>query len=342
MKLQKKHFDEELQSSSGSSYISASAIQAIVDKLKYQSNRVMTRQNYYAVWRQFNEFFIKLDTKPQSWEDRLVLFVGYLIGGNRKSTTIKSYISAIKKVLREDGVILNQDEYLLRSLTRACRLQNDTVTIRLPITKSILALILTALKQIFGTQPYLETLYAAMFTTVYYGLFRIGELTASEHSLKARDVHIAKNRLKLSFTLHSLKTHGYGDKPQVIKIVGEQPSDKDLLSIHKLKNSRFALDNRCCPFLILKLYLQARKFGRRKDSKQFFVFQDRSPVTTHNFRSALFKALNFAGLDSKMYGSHGFQAGRAVDMLEHLHLSVDTIKKFGWWRSNAVYRYLAI
>ena len=117
MKIQKKQFDEELQSSSGSSYISASAVQAIVDQLKYQSNRVSTRQNYYAVWWQFNEFFIKLDTKPQSWEDRLVLFVGYLIGGNRKSTTIKSYISAIKKVLREDGVILNQDEYLLRSLT---------------------------------------------------------------------------------------------------------------------------------------------------------------------------------------------------------------------------------
>ena len=63
-------------------------------------------------------------------------------------------------------------------------------------------------------------MYQALFTTMYFGLFRIGEVTHSPHVLKAMDVHCAVNKLKMKFILHSSKTHGKGDKPQIIKIVG--------------------------------------------------------------------------------------------------------------------------
>ena len=52
-------------SSSGDSSISMAAVQTIVNKLKFQYNRTSTRENYYKVWKMFNEFFIKLDCKPQ-------------------------------------------------------------------------------------------------------------------------------------------------------------------------------------------------------------------------------------------------------------------------------------
>ena len=74
---------------------------------------------YYTVWRQFNQFFLRLDVRPGNWEERLTLFVGHLIQQDLKSNTIKSYISAIKSVLRDDRVILNTDQYLLASLTKA-------------------------------------------------------------------------------------------------------------------------------------------------------------------------------------------------------------------------------
>ena len=136
------------------------------------------------------------------------MFVGYLIENNRRSSTIKSYISAIKSVLREDGEILNEDTFLLTSLTRACKFQNDTVRTLLPIRKGLLHLLYETIPRVFGEQEqiYLTYLYRAMLVTAYYGLFRIGEVSESEHVIKAKDVHIGRNKNKLMFILHTSKT----------------------------------------------------------------------------------------------------------------------------------------
>ena len=85
------------------------------------------RLNYYGIWKNFNDFFIKLDIKPNNWEDRLVLYTAFLIINNRKSSMVKSYISAIKAVLYNGGVKICEDTTLLSSLTKACNLKNDTV-----------------------------------------------------------------------------------------------------------------------------------------------------------------------------------------------------------------------
>ena len=95
-------------SSSTSSSISTAVLESYVERLKMERNRSSTRKVYYSVWKQFNEFFIKLDIKPETWEDRLILFVGYLVEGNKKSATIKSYVSAIKAVLKDDEVEINK------------------------------------------------------------------------------------------------------------------------------------------------------------------------------------------------------------------------------------------
>ena len=58
----------------------------------------------------------------------------------------------------------------------------------------------------------------ALFATAYYGLFRIGEITDSQHAVKARDVHIGQNKRKLLFLLRTSKTHGENVEPQSIKI----------------------------------------------------------------------------------------------------------------------------
>ena len=73
---------------STSSTLSTVTIQSIIDKLKTERHQITTRKNYYGIWKTFNEFFIKLDRKPASWEERLILFVGYLIERKRQLTTI--------------------------------------------------------------------------------------------------------------------------------------------------------------------------------------------------------------------------------------------------------------
>ena len=232
---------------------------AIVERLRNEGNRSSTRMNYYAIWKKFNQFVIKLDVKPDSWEERLVLFVGYLIQSKRKSNTIKSYISAIRSVLREDGEVLCENKFLLTSLTRACKYVNDHVRTRLPIRKPLLNLILGSLCDVFKTeQPYLVSLYKAMFATAYFGLFRIGELTEGSHVVKAVDVHIGTNKDKMMFVLHTSKTHWYDSKPQTIKISAQCCSNKT---------------NLFCPFRLLKEYLVVRK-SRLEETEPFFVFKE--------------------------------------------------------------------
>ena len=299
-------------------------MESIVERLKGSSHRSTTRRSYLSVWRSFNEFYIKLDRKPSKWEDRLVLFVGHLINSKKKSTTIQCYVSAIKAVLTQDGVILNEDRCVINALTKSCRILNHRVKMRLPIQKKILKIIIKYTKVKFDQQPYLGVLYAAIFTIAYYGLFRVGELATGTHPVKAVDVHIGENKKKLMFILRTSKTHDQSMKPQIIKITS---------------NDKVAADAACCPFAILQHYAQQRRSCRHRN-EPFFIFRDRAPVTPVHVRKILREVLSLAGLNARLYDTHSFRTGRCVD-LAAMNVSVESIRKFGRWSSSAVYKYLA-
>ena len=110
-----------------SSRISTVEMQDIVEKLKLNRHRSSTKRNYYAIWKIFSNFYLRLDVKLTEWQDRLTLFVGYLIDNKKQSQTIRSYVSTIKSVLKDDRIKISDDQYLISSLTRACKLKNDQV-----------------------------------------------------------------------------------------------------------------------------------------------------------------------------------------------------------------------
>ena len=56
--------------------------------------------------------------------------------------TVQSYISAIRSVLTDINIFVDEDKYLLRSLTRACRLQNDRIVNRFAIQKGMMELLI--------------------------------------------------------------------------------------------------------------------------------------------------------------------------------------------------------
>ena len=237
---------------------------------------------YYNVWRMFNEFYLKLDEKPENWTDRLTLFVGYLIQKKRKSNTIRSYVCAIKVVLKDDGFKITEDDYLISCLTKACRIHQDVIKIRLPVEKHLVHDIIDTLDSIFKAQPYLLVMNRALFITTYYGLFHIGEVTTGSHPIKATDVYIAENKKKVKFILRSSKTHCVADNPQVIKITSTEDEDDE-------KNSH-------CPFKLLRHYFKIRKTFKCED-ESFFIFKDRTPVTPANMRSVFQSALTKLGYD---------------------------------------------
>ena len=196
-------------------------MKSILVKLQYKQTRASTSKTYFKVWKQFNNFVVRLDRIPPSWEEKLQLYCAYLVEIGNKSTTIKSYISAVKKVLQMDGYILDSNKLLLDSLTQSCRLINDKVRMRFPIRIGLLEMLLFELEWIFVKQPYLETLYKAVFALAYYGLFRIGELTVSDHVITAKNTNLAWNKNKIMFILYSSKTHGEESSPQEVKITSQ-------------------------------------------------------------------------------------------------------------------------
>ena len=313
-------------------------MERIIDRLRNLRHRDSTRRSYYGIWKNFNRFCLKLDRKPKSWENRLLLYVAYLINENKQSTTIKSYISAIKAVLKDNNIVLNEDEFLLSSLMRACKICNDRVTTKLPIYKELLAIILAEVhkKSQKKNQPYLGLLYQTLFSTAYFGLFRTSELTAtpSKHAVKATDVQVGQNKKKFMLILRSSKTHCEGMPPQIIKISSTKKENTDL-SHEEEQNSKLHLP---CPYNLLWRYSVTKPPWKSK-SENFFVFRDNSPVKASDMRACLQKTLKSAGFNHTYYGLHSLRSGRTGDMVK-LGLSVDKVQRIGRWKSNAVFKYL--
>ena len=303
----------------------------VIDKLKMKQYRDTTRKNYLRVWRLFNNFLLKLDEMPQDWENRTTLFIGHLINEGMQSSTIKSYVSAIKKLLVIDGYKWRDDLVLLGTLTRACRLTNDRVCTRLPIHCSLLELILFEFQREFSSQPYLQALYKALFALGYYGLMRVRELTINEgnHAARAANVHIASNKQKMLILLYTSKTHSEAVIPQKIKISALQ---------HEKQGGSF--QRHFCPFRLLREYVNFRGNYITAD-KPFFVFSDHSAVKAEQARKLLKKAISKIGLNAKHYDVHGLRIGRASDLIKAGY-SVEEVKRLGRWKSNAVYRYIKI
>ena len=257
-------------------------MQAIVDRLKLMRHHDSTKQNYYTVWKLFSKFLLRLDHKPKSWHDRLTLFIGHLVNEGKQSSTVHSYISAIKNVLRDDGFKIQEDGFLILALTRASKLKNDRVRMRLLIGKDLLGIILKNVYESFmeSNQPYLSILYHTLFSTAYFGLFRVGELTSGTHPVLAKDVQIASNKRKLIFILRSSKTHNKGSHPQLVKI-----SSTNFKSNREQK-TKFRKHELPCLYQLLRDYARARG-PYKSDSEAFFVFRDNSPVSPQHMRSCL-------------------------------------------------------
>ena len=314
-----------------SSQISTAELKGIIDRLRYQQYRDSTRKNYYSIWKIFCKFFIKLDQKPDNWEDRLVLFVGHLVNSKKQSSTVKSYISAIKAILKEDkNIKFDESQYLIQALTRACKLQNDQIRTRLPIKKSLLAIIVNKVKEVYTTQLYLSLLYQMIFGTMYFGLLRISEVTGTQHSVKAADIQVGTNKRKFRLILRTSKTHWKNMKPQLIVISATHNDHMD--------GNQPTATSLPCPYKLLDEYSTCRR-DYIDENEPFFINRDGSPVSPEQLVRCLKLMIKKAGFDQTLYGSHSIRIGRTCDLFK-LGLSIDLIKKLGRWKSNAVYRYL--
>ena len=148
---------------------------------------------YHHTWYKFN-FLIELDIWPESWDDRIELFTANLIQKGSPELMIKSYVSAVRAVLREDRIEVSDKSIALSSLKYT---SNPSSFIRLPIQIRLLELVSETLDIFYlwkCNQPYLNLLYKSLLLMGYYGMMHIGEMTDAEgqHMIKFRDVHFGK------------------------------------------------------------------------------------------------------------------------------------------------------
>ena len=305
------------------STISMSGIRRIIEKLRNLRHRGSTQRNYYTVWKIFNRFYIKLDVKPSNWEERIQLFVGQMIEEKKQSSTNKSYLSAIRAVLKNKNIKLDEDLFLINSLTRVCRLQNDQISTRLPIRRGMLGIILNKVDKLYSglNQLFLATLYRAIISAGYFGLMRIGELTYSSNVIAGKDVQVAMNKNKFMFILRSSKTHGPDSKPQLIKITSKDIALKKKDQAVMWKDFDFSIP---CPYSLLRNYINIRG-PYKTDMEQSFIFRDGSPVHPRHITKCLRSMIT---LDSSLYSFYSLRIGRLTDLLR-LGLMVESMKKLG-------------
>ena len=171
-----------------------------------------------------------------------------------------------------NNINITEDRFLLSSLVRACRLRNDVLSTCLPIKKGMLCMILDQVDRHYGRQPFLSLLYKMLFSTTYFGLFRVSEVTSGAHPVLAWDVQVATNKKKILFILRSSKTHGQNTHPQMVKI-----KSTEVASIGNKCRQSYKLELPC-PYMLLQEYTSARA-DYYSDTEPFFVFSDGMPVT---------------------------------------------------------------
>ena len=131
---------------------------------------------------------------------------------------------------------------------------------------------------------------------------RVGELTLSEHVVKACNVHVGENKNKILLMLSSSKTHSKGSKPQRIKIISGLPEGTEKC-IHR----------NFCPFKLLSNHLEMRG-GYVTFEESLFIFRDGFPVTPAHAKATLKWVITKLGLDANVYGVHSLRIERSTDL----------------------------
>lgn len=298
----------------------------VIERLSNDGIQESTKKMYHSVWCNFNQFLLSFDDLPTTWEDKMVLFASFLADIGNSSATVSSYMSAIRYVLRHDGIEVSNTSCRLSLIIRACKLHNDVVTVRRPIRLGLLNLILGQVNKIYlgNSQPYLAALYHAIFVSAYYGLMRISELVG-KHAVMTGDMHLSKNqrKAKLKYVLRSSKTLTIGKRPQIIDIYPDYQ----------------ILGTPLCPVKIVDQFSKMRP-PRTDPLSRFFVFSDGSHVQPHHVRSVLRKCLQSLNLPWRSFNFHGYRSGRATDLFKW-NFDIDWIRKVGRWskKSTAILAY---
>ena len=256
---------------------------------------------------------------PSIWPpspDQIINFLAYLASTGKTYATVKCYLAGISFNLNLNNHPDPCQFFIVRKMLQGLRKLKNSKDVRSPITLPLLNKITSALIHIC-TNSYEATLFASAFSLAYFGLLRVGELTAA-------------NRLNNKPTLAFIDV--LMSNTSITLIINKSKTDQlgsgTTLEIHRSLETENL-------FHILGSYLRMRPKG----PVAFMCHMDGSPLTSYQFSKILQKAVAFLGIDTKTFKSHSLRIGHATH-LANIGASDSEIMQKGRWKSNAYKSYI--
>ena len=281
-----------------------------------------TRQTYKRSWSLLMEFCQSSQT-PFIFPCSSICisnFIAHLHLQNLSPATITSHISAISYVHKICNVQDPTHHFIVRKILKGSQNLSRSVDCRMPITKPILAKLLLALPHIANDKNNLFLL-RAIFLLAFHGFFRLGELATRNKDQISRVVQ----REDVKFI------EGQGVQISLKHFKNMQNNQPVTISLSPSTSTEI------CPVRALNEFTQRFKHT----SGPLFSFLSGAPVSHSYVVSNLKSALQFCGLDTKLYKGHSFRIGAATEAAK-LGLSENHIQQLGRWHSNAVKHYIRI
>ena len=277
-----------------------------------------TQRTYAIAVNMMNQFIVLTGIVFPFGPTEMALFVAYLSDRSYKPSSILTYSAGVSFLHKIAGHADPGTSFIVQKTMEGLKRGNPCGDMRLPITINLLqSLVMRALPQVCN-EVYNVTLFKAMFTVAFFGLFRVGELTVASrdqsHTLEIDNVRFDRALEGYVLTLTSFKFSG--GKPASV-----------LIQCHDNKG--------ICAVCNLRAYL----YMRGTHSGPLFCRKNKQPVNRNDFSTQLRRMLKYLNMDTKRYQAHSFRVGGATYAAQ-LGMSDAEIRQLGRWRSNAFKKYI--
>lgn len=275
-----------------------------------------TAASYAKAWDRYIDFCTsKTGTVlPVSLPSSVALYISFLVSQPSPSSpaTIASTLSALSYQFKLEGGVDPCNSFVIKKIVAGLTKSKPSSDVRVPITPAMLIYLIDAARLV-ALSPYQQALFPAVFSLMFHGFLRIGEVTDSSHNIQFHNVTVQKSSLSITFI--SFK-HSHG---------------------HPITISVSATGSPSCPVLLTTRYLLLR--GSKPGP--FFSTYSGSPLAQPFLRSFLRSSLARAGLSPLHITPHSFRIGAAT-YAAGAGASSEQLRSMGRWSSSAFQKYIRI
>ena len=248
----------------------------------------------------------------------IALYVTHLWRNNLRSSTIRTYLSAISYCHKLNGHSDPTASFLVKQVLKGTsrRIPKSSKSLK-PFSKIIVLRIMNIVDSLYKTL-YERCLFKALLSFSYFACLRAGEAVVSNS--QAHTLHIDNVTLvSTKFMIIKFRSYKHCDQPNTKYIIRSVPNSV------------------ICPVQNMVTYLNYRP----DISGPLFVFTDGSPVTRQHYADFVKTGADFIGLNPAEYNTHSVRIGRATD-LAMSGTPHEIIKKTGRWSSSAYLNYIRL